>query len=74
MRYLDETSSTYNSAIQWKNTIFNNDYLFTKILVLGRVGIDVSTIRDYLLDIRNYDGGWGGVSLVPWLHLWGPEA
>ena len=65
MRYLDETSSTYNSAIQWKNTIFNNDYLFTKILVLGRVGIDVSTIRDYLLDIRNYDGGWGGALSGP---------
>ncbi|PIV20900.1 MAG: hypothetical protein COS40_10215 [Deltaproteobacteria bacterium CG03_land_8_20_14_0_80_45_14] len=62
MRNLDEIGSTYNSAIQWVNTaeVFNTDYLFTKLLVLGRAGIDVSSIRDYLLGIRNYDGGWGG--------------
>jgi len=61
MKYLNETGTEYDSAIQWINStdVFNNDYLFTKMLVLAQAGFDVSTIRDYLLSIRNDDGGWG---------------
>lgn len=59
--YRNEIGTTYNSAIQWINTteVFNNDHLFTKMLVLAHADVDVSTIRDYLLTIRNDDGGWG---------------
>ncbi len=61
LKYLNETGTPYNSAIQWINTteVSNNDYLFTKMLILSHAGFDVSTIRDYLLSVRNYDGGWG---------------
>ena len=31
------------------------------MLVLSQAGFDVSTIRDYLLSVRNDDGGWGVV-------------
>ena len=61
LKYLSETGIAYNSAIQWINSteVLNNDYLFTKIVVLAQAGFDVSTIRDYLLSVGNADGGWG---------------
>ena len=61
MKYLNDTGPAYNSAIQWINTleVLNNDYFFTKMLVLGQAGFDVSTIRDYLLNVKNTNGGWG---------------
>ncbi|MBI5675886.1 MAG: terpene cyclase/mutase family protein [Nitrospirae bacterium] len=61
LNYLNETGAEYNTAIQWINTteVSNNDYLFTKMLVLSQAGIDVSTIKDYLLGIKNDDIGWG---------------
>ena len=63
LKYLTETGTAYNSAIQWINSteVFNNDYLFIKMLVLTQAGYDVSLIRDYLLRVRNEDGGWGVV-------------
>lgn len=61
LNYLNKTGTGYNSAIQWINTagVFNNDYLFTKMLVLAQAGYDMSLVRDYLLSIVNDDGGWG---------------
>jgi len=61
LKYLTETGTAYNSAIQWINSteVSNNDYLFTKMLVLAQAGFNVSAIRDYLLSIKNDDGGWG---------------
>jgi protocatechuate 3,4-dioxygenase beta subunit len=61
LRYLNETGSAYNSSMQWINSmeVINNDYLFTKMLVLGPAGYDVSPIRDYMLSVKNTDGGWG---------------
>lgn len=61
LRYLNETSSAYDSGIRWINSmeVLNNDYLFAKMLVLGPAGYDVSSIRDYMLSAKNTDGGWG---------------
>jgi hypothetical protein len=58
LKYLNETGTQYNSAIQWINAtqVSNNDYLFTKMLVLAQAGVDVAAIRDYLLSARNADG------------------
>ncbi len=60
LNYLNETDAAYDSAIQWINSteVFNDDYLFKKMLVLAQAGLDVSTIRDYLLSVIN-DSGWG---------------
>jgi squalene cyclase len=61
LKYLNETGTSYTLAMQWINAsqVSNNDYLFAKMLVLAQAGYDVSLIRDYLLSIRNDDGGWG---------------
>jgi hypothetical protein len=65
LKYLNETGPAYNSAIQWINAIevSNDDYFFTKMSVLGQAGIDVSTIRVYLLNVKNIDGGWGVIEV-----------
>src|SRR4030043_893736 len=61
LNYLNERGPAYNLAVQWINAteVFNNDYLFTKVLVLAQAGFDISMIRDYLLSVKNDDGGWG---------------
>ena len=61
LKYLNETGTAYNSAIQWINTtqVSNNDYLLAKMFVLAQAGVDVTAIRDYLLSIKSSDGGWG---------------
>ena len=61
LNYLNERGPAYNLAVQWINAteVFNNDYLFTKLLVLAQAGFDISMIRDYLLSVKNDDGGWG---------------
>ncbi|MEW6416806.1 MAG: prenyltransferase/squalene oxidase repeat-containing protein [Nitrospirota bacterium] len=61
LKYLNEIGTAYNTSIQWINTteIFNSDYLFAKMLILAQAGIDISSIRDYLMSLRNDDGGWG---------------
>jgi prenyltransferase beta subunit len=61
LKYLNEIGTAYNSAIQWINTtqVSNNDYLLAKMFVLAQAGVDVTAIRDYLLSIKNSDGGWG---------------
>jgi subtilase family serine protease/prenyltransferase beta subunit len=63
LKYLNETGPAYNSAVQWINAaeVSNNDYLLIKFLVLALAGYDVSAIRDYLLTVRNNDGGWGAM-------------
>ena len=61
LKYLNETGASYTSTVQWINAteVFNNDYLFTKSIVLAHAGLDVSAIRAYLLSIINGDSGWG---------------
>jgi squalene cyclase len=61
LRYFNGTDTAYTSAIQWINTtmVSNNDYLLSQLLTLSQAGQDVTSIRDYLLSIRNSDGGWG---------------
>ena len=63
LKYINETGPAYNSAVQWINAaeVSNNDYLLIKFLVLALAGYDVSAIRDYLLTVRNNDGGWGAM-------------
>jgi len=60
LNYIGGSPTAYSSAIQWINTIAvaNNDYLTAKMLSLSQAGIDASSIRDYLLSVRNNDGGW----------------
>ena len=61
LKYLNETGASYPSAMQWINVteVSNSDYLITKMIVLAQAGLDVLTMRDYLLNVKNDDGGWG---------------
>jgi hypothetical protein len=60
LKAINAISPAYATAIQWINTtdVNNSDYLLAKLLSLSQAGIDVSTIRENLLSIKNSAGGW----------------
>lgn len=61
LKSIGGTNAAYSTAIEWINstTVNNNDYLFAQFVSLAESGKDVSSIREYVLGIRNSDGGWG---------------